>query len=504
MDERIKELLKKLEEKTDIRQTLSELRQEIKDPEKKRQVTEWLENKKDLALSFLNDSDAKIRKNIALIMGASGIKEFLKPLYEAYEKEQQMFVKSSYLQAIMNFDYREYADKLKNKAEELVNSTPAKDAVKHIEEEFHVLTDMLAGIENEPRHTFTGYNVPSEVMLMTVGDCRDVIVRELTEKLGVSGEDMTLYPSGIQLNCSNLNELMKVRTFSEICFLVPGMKNGEFDPEILANKVASSGLMTFLRERYRSSGVEKPFLFRVELKSKLSPEKKLIFIRKFTTELEKRSDKRLLNSVTKYEIEIRLVRSKSGNCNMMVKLMGLQDNRFSYRKEYEPVSIKPVNAAILVAAAKDYMVPDAQVLDPFCGVGTLLIERQKAIKANTSYGIDILGSAIDKARNNTIEAGQIVHYINRDFFDFEHDYLFDEIFTDMPFTMREDKEQIKEIYDKFFVKARTVMKREGTVIMYAHDPEFVENAAIKGNFHIVAGRVISEKEGTKLYILKQN
>ena len=39
--------------------------------------------------------------------------------------------------------------------------------------------------------------------------------------------------------------------------------------------------------------------------------------------------------------------------------------------------------------AKPYLKEDAAVLDPFCGVGTMLIERNKVLPARSLYGIDI-------------------------------------------------------------------------------------------------------------------
>ena len=62
----------------------------------------------------------------------------------------------------------------------------------------------------------------------------------------------------------------------------------------------------------------------------------------------------------------------------------------------------------------------------------MLIERDRLVPAREMYGIDIFGEAIVKARENTQAAGTRVWYINRDFFDFTHDYKFDEIITDMP------------------------------------------------------------------------
>jgi tRNA G10 N-methylase Trm11 len=93
----------------------------------------------------------------------------------------------------------------------------------------------------------------------------------------------------------------------------------------------------------------------------------------------------------------------------------------------------------------------AQVLDPFCGAGTMLIERHKAVRAYTSYGVDIQEDAVRKARKNTEAAGMAAHYINRDFFQFRHDYLFDEVITDMPFQMGHvTEEEIYGLYLRFF------------------------------------------------------
>ena len=79
-------------------------------------------------------------------------------------------------------------------------------------------------------------------------------------------------------------------------------------------------------------------------------------------------------------------------------------------------SIHPAMAATLVKAAEPYLKEDAQILDPFCGVGTMLIERDIAVPAREKYGIDIFGDAIEKAKRNTALANCRVNYIQRDFF----------------------------------------------------------------------------------------
>lgn len=78
-------------------------------------------------------------------------------------------------------------------------------------------------------------------------------------------------------------------------------------------------------------------------------------------------------------------------------------------------SIHPSLAAMLVSLAKPYLKENAQILDPFCGVGTMLIERDIAQPAREKYGIDIFGPAIEGARENASLAGEKINFIHRDY-----------------------------------------------------------------------------------------
>ena len=188
----------------------------------------------------------------------------------------------------------------------------------------------------------------------------------------------------------------------------------------------------------------------------------------------------------------------------MVKLYTMDDNRFVYRQEVVASSIRPVNAALLVQLAKEYMVEEARVLDPFCGVGTMLIERQKKVEADTSYGLDIFEEAIEKARRNTENAGQLIHYVNRDCFTFTHEYLFDEIFTNMPFVQgKKTPLEIYEIYEKFFVIARKLVRTGGIIVVYTHDKTYVDKLCLKSGFDILKKCQINVKEDTWLYVMKK-
>ncbi len=65
---------------------------------------------------------------------------------------------------------------------------------------------------------------------------------------------------------------------------------------------------------------------------------------------------------------------------------------------------------MLVALAEPYLKENAQILDPFCGVGTMLIERDIRVPAREKYGIDIFGEAIRGARENASYAGENQFY----------------------------------------------------------------------------------------------
>lgn len=101
----------------------------------------------------------------------------------------------------------------------------------------------------------------------------------------------------------------------------------------------------------------------------------------------------MLNDTSDYEVELRLIEKKSGGFLPLLKFSGLPDHRFAYRKHSVAASMQPALAAVLAELSRPYLKENARVLDPFCGVGTLLLERNYAVHADTLYGIDVFGPA---------------------------------------------------------------------------------------------------------------
>lgn len=492
----IRDTFNAIENNIDVRQNLSLLKQELKESSNRHALLFHIGNRyNDMWIKLLQHEDAKTRKNAALVLGELGIQEFLEPLYHAYERETKLFVKSSYLVAIGQLDYRSLMPRLKERIEVLSGIELTMENKKHFQEEMRVLNDLVIAMEGVKAHTFIGMDKPADIILLTNRNFIPNIMMELPDTVRAKA-----FNAGIQAKATSLRDVVELRTYSEMLFLVEGMRSCPMDIGLAAKKVAGSKFLSFLMERHEG---ETPFYFRVEIKSKMDVSKKADFAKKLGAAIEYESQRKLINSPSNYEVELRFIENKDGNFNILVKLYTLQDNRFAYRRESVAASIKPVNAALAVALTKEYQKEDGQVLDPFCGVGTMLIERHKMTKANTMYGTDIYGDAIKKARINTERAGQIIHFINRDFFDFTHEYLFDEVITDMPFAMgRIRDEEVKQIYIQFFRKIKEHLKEDAVIIMYSHDKGYVRKYGPANGFKVVEEFEISRKEGTYVYVLK--
>lgn len=478
----------------EVRKNLIELKKEIKNEENKRALLFCMGSDFSVLSQLLLAEDAKVRKNTALIIGELGISSLLSNLYSAYQKEEQLFVKSSYLTAIMNFDYRDYIEEFNQRLKELTENDCETSNRKHVDEEVRILSNLLIMMDKPKEHQFTGYNESSDLVLITNRDHKDFIGKEI--KRGNYKE----FNAGLKVKTNDIEEILKIRTYNELLFLLEDIGTIEGDAKSIAESINKSNLLEFLEKRH--DGVP-PFYFRIELKSKMALDKKSVLTKKVAIELERITNRKLINSTSNYEVEIRLIENKVAVYHVMIKLYTIKDKRFLYRKNTIATSISPTNAALVVGLVKEYLKDNAQVLDPFCGVGTMLIERNKLVPANPMYGLDIFGEAIEKARENAGLDKTIINFINRDFFDFKHEYLFDEIITNMPsLSARKDESEVSAVFKRFFEYAGTVLKVNGIIIMHTKDKSFVLRYLNKLNYHIEKVYDLSEKERTSVYVIK--
>ena len=232
-------------------------------------------------------------------------------------------------------------------------------------------------------------------------------------------------------------------------------------------------------------------------------EERSTFTKKMANELESLSKGQLINSTSDYEVELRLIANKDGELFPSLKLSTIKKRRFTYRKNAIAASIHPSTAALIMELAKDYLKEDAQIIDPFCGVGTMLIERNKKVPAREMYGIDIFGDAIVYARENTQLAGMRVNYIHRDFRDFKHEYLFNEIITNMPIRGKKTKQEMDTFYGEFFEKAKEILTNDAVVVMYTNEIGFVKKQLrLHKDFSLQQETCLQPKNDFYLLILK--
>lgn len=461
----MKNIIQELTEQKNIRTNLSNIRKLIKDADKKKECCMLLAGKENLMISFLENEDAKSRKNAALLLGDLGYQKALEALYKAYQTEATLFVKASYLQAISSLDCGELLDSLRADLQKLLETEKTEENKKHMDEQIRVLRKIMVEYDGIDTHTIDVKGKTVSILLTTNKNHREVV----KQMVGIS--NAKVHPLGVLVKTDNLFSLMKIRTFREILFPIHTKGLVSSNPMDAAKMIWEADIMEILTNLHKGDG---NFYFRVECKSSMTLEERSNFTKKFGSCLETLSNGKLINSTSDYEVEIRLIANKEGEFFPCLKLMTLKDNRFTYRKNTIATSIHPSSAALMMELAKDYLKENAQIIDPFCGVGTMLIERDIKVSAKEIYATEIFGDAITFAKENARLAGEKINFIHRDFFDFKHAYLFDEIITNMPLRGKKTKKEMDEFYEKFFVKGKEILKKEATLVLYTNEIGFVK------------------------------
>lgn len=158
------------------------------------------------------------------------------------------------------------------------------------------------------------------------------------------------------------------------------------------------------------------------------------------------------------------------------------DDRFCYRKQAVSASIHPVTAASVVQICKPYMKEGADVLDPFCGSGTMLIERGIAGCTHTLVGVDVSPFAIKAACANRRASGQNIALIRGDILGYGA-AKYDEIISNMPFGNRVSNHASNTtLYTQFADKLKSLLKDGGMAFLYTQEKKLLRSVmlAVKG------------------------
>lgn len=444
--------------------------------------------------ALLSNDDPKIRKNSVLILGALKAQDCIDDIYEAYLIDQTFFNKASYIKTLAELDHSELDRKLLARRNELAAGEYSPDQKKHITEEVHELSLLLRDSFADP--VFTGNDLVNEFVLLTNRNFKKITMDALK---GVPHKEFT---AGVMVKTTQLDAVRNsIRTYSELLFIPDCIRMCSSDPETAAKELISAGLIDYIRSRIDIK--DSPLFFRIDYRTK-DVKKSAEFAHKISDCLEYDSHFELINSTDSYNLEFRFIDTSNDKLIILVRFCCLTDNRFAYRRKSISVSLKPSTAALLAELGKEHFKKNASVLDPFCGCGTMLVERDRILPTRIMYGIDIFKEAIEAANVNIKAAGLAskTELITRDFFEFHHDHKFDEVFTDMPAVgSNKNLADIDTIYNRFFKKVSNFLEPEAKLFIYTRNRDLLRKYSLSNSFRIISEYEISKVEGSYFFIL---
>lgn len=457
-----------LKNKQNIRTNLSELRKLIKDEKKQKELYSIVEKEDALWLSFLLEEDAKTRKNAALLLGDLVYQPALLALWEAYLKESTRFVNSAYLTALGALNVNSILPDLRERLELLTDEEVTEENRKHHAEELKELRKIVIAHDGIEHHSFV--IMEEEAFLLVTNQIHRTVVEKQVQEVDPTAKTK-VHPFGVMVRTKEFAKVAGIRTYREMLF---PFKSGVIlsrEPRAAAKELWDSGLCKRVSMLHKGDGAH---YYRLELKGDSTLEERSNFAKQFAMELEQQSGGCFVNSKEDYELEIRLVPNKEGALVPFLKSYLWKDKRFAYRKNAIATSIQPSTAALMMELAKPYLKEKAQIMDPFCGVGTMLVERSLCVQAKEFYATEIFGDAIGYAKENVAKLKLPINFIHRDFFDFTHNYPFDEFVTNMPVKGKKTKDELDDFYAKFFAKTIALSSKDAMIVMYTNELGFVK------------------------------
>ena len=437
-----------------LRESLIELKSIVKNE------PELLDDREleDKLLLCLSHEDPKVRKNSAILLGY--YPHTTQALLDAYHQETTDYVKEAYLKGISQQDCRYYYDELQDIQNQLLKV--GDSTLKHIQAQLKILNPLILNTKSHKKKYVKLQHAPVDVVLTSLPYYQFVLFEPV---LHLKYKPVS---QGVLVRTQSLYELLPIRTYKEMLLPLRGASSLPIDITAIEEGLKRCNLIELLEKLYDDHSV---FYYRVVDQMH---EKNSQLTKKISDKLFELYPYVLLNSQEHYDIEIIVKELKKGKVNFYLKLSHLENPRFEYRRSTISTSMQPYVAATLVELAKPYMEEDAMVLDPFCGTGTLLIERNVVKAAKFAVGIDVYGKGIEIARKNTKAAGQLIHYIHKDALRFSHSEFFDEIITDMPtISQMNDSQQLHDLYDRFFARIHRIVKPGGYAFIYTSEISLV-------------------------------
>ncbi len=393
--------------------------------------------------SLISIDDDKARKVAFALIGQCAAQECAEKLCKALNEEKTRFVRPSIILALGNTDEP-------NKY--LAGYTIEPGEKKHTMEESNALKKALAKTV-KPRENIS-FNLPKTASVTFIK--QSALVSELDEK-GIAykkrGERI------IEIAYSALSSL---RCYDEALYYLGSLK----DFKEIAIKLGEMGC--------------RGLSYRIET-GKYPPQQRTSVINRISSAL---ADYGYHDNPSVYSFEIRAFRNGT-----LFAVLPSKD-RFPYRVKTISASINPVTAASVMQVCKQYFNKESDVLDPFCGSATMLIERSLAMQCKSLVGVDKSTVAIRAALSNRKASGLDISLIKKDILEFDS-MQFDEIISNMPFGNRvSGHEENKLLYRQFIKKLDSLLSKNGTAMLYTQEKKLLrENIQKHSGFTIISEEI---------------
>jgi len=413
-------------------------------------IERYKDNKAPL-YDALKNEQPKLRKNTAQLIGLLGDPADCHNVIEALKVEQTRFARPSMILSIGMLGGEEAKAFLESYK---VPEAAADNEQIHYREESHALRTAQGRFFAFDKHNFLKLPVPCEIELRSP----EMLSRGLAVEMAELGYRVAArHYSAVRIHTDDISRIYKARCFTEMLFVIsigssPTAKDIAFKAKAFFNKILIP-----------SHDGNPPFGFRVEVKG-TNPNERVELVRDISAAL---SCDKFKNSTSNYDVELRVELQKNGSANLYMKLYTIPDTRFDYRKNSIPASMHPVTAAAIIRYAELYLKKGARVLDPCCGSGTFLLEREKYCECASLTGVDITHKTIDIARENAQAAGSNAKFIANDCLRFVADRPYDEVIANLPFGNRVGShEDNTRLYAGILDKLPRWMPYGGVAVLY--------------------------------------
>ena len=482
----------------EVRENLFTLRQMLNGDRSHELLSEIDEDRKDILLDKLSDPDAKARRNAALAIGELRDNSLVSELVYSYKHEEKLFVRADYLAAISRLDYRPYLPDFKDRLARIEHMHMSGEDRKHLAIEAKWLRKLIFRHEPPARHEFDGLERPADIALVVSPGLEKLTYQQLPK---ASCTNVKAARGVIFLHTKKLADIMKIRTVKGYLFRFCRNPLTQDTPPEIGEELMRAGLARYVSGLLRGKA---PYYFRIDMRTSLSMSDRSKFTSRLAARIEDESGFLLVNSPSDYEFTIRLIDNGRGAYSAYLEMNTLPDYRFLYRKYALATSTHPVKAAEMMEAASPWLSEHASVLDPFCGTGVLLIERDRKLRTANMYGVDRYGEAIRMAGKNATLAGRDIYLICRDCLEFTHKYLFDEIITEVPAVSdRLPFDMLEQLLLSFTARIPLWLKEGGIACICTSEPDMLRSCLMHtGGFEILLEQELSGNRRDAMFVVR--